>query len=820
LTVPLRARRGCGPALFLLAVSAPAQEPERSGWLRTLYEDDYALLLFAGGVEWRFGGTQLRAEQGVLTFDADEYRQALGAAGEQGPPRRGAQPPPARRLLDENELRARLYSFLRAAGAPARRSPASTVETERAALRMFRSVYLEGNVAIERDGQILARARSVYFSATDDRAVFEDLELRLRSVDKQGRTRTIVVRGPRLLRQGPRISGRDVSVTTCTAGEPHFDVRSGEVEILERGDEFEVRMRDNTFAIGGKGLLPLPDVRWFTGDQNDIPVQGASAGYSSKEGVKVQLDLGASWNRAGGALHEFLTGRPAHEFRGDWHLGLGWIEERGFPLDAGLTYGADGVYRGRTEFFHLDDHGENLREIQTYLDGSPIDNDRRALWQSENRVWLGQRTTLDLTLFDASDPAVWSEFYKREYREHELPESSLHLRHAQDHWITTLTGRHDRNGFSYDDRGQLATSFREELPYGTFDVFSQPLADLPGDVPLLLGSATGIGQLRRSFDDRLGAPVSPYETTRLSEVLDLSAPFRLGPIGLRPYVSATFVHYESDLVTGDENRYGFEAGIAGGLRLARSWRWSEDGHERALRHVISPVVEFKSRFGTSADPASYPQFDDLDSFDDQTAIRVVLLNRLQRMVAQGGALQADDVLWLDLAQTFYPLGERDNQGHLLGLTELELLLRPGSLLLLPDPRVLVEGEYDWTGDELRTFNTGLRTGPLLGIDWFAEYRTDATVDGAVGYGIGTSLFGRWGFDAYGQYDLDRSEQLNYAFRLTRNEHDWRILLEVSFDVISDETTLSLNFEPTLGGLFRPRDRGYVGGNRLSSTPGW
>ena len=65
---------------------------------------------------------------------------------------------------------------------------------------------------------------------------------------------------------------------------------------------------------------------FFTGSQDELPLRSASAGYSSKEGAKVELELGSSWNKTGGAIHEFVTGRDAKEFRGDWNLDVGWIE--------------------------------------------------------------------------------------------------------------------------------------------------------------------------------------------------------------------------------------------------------------------------------------------------------------------------------------------------------------------------------------------------------------------------------------------------------------------------------------------------------------
>src|SRR5262245_11334665 len=117
----------------------------------------------------------------------------------------------------------------------------------------------------------------MWVSLLDDRAVFEDVELRLPSKDsKTGELRMLVVRAPKLVRQGPRIVGDHVSVSSCTAGVPHVDLESQEVEIIERGDALEVRAAGNTLRLGGTRVLPLPSYSFLTSDENEVPLQGVT----------------------------------------------------------------------------------------------------------------------------------------------------------------------------------------------------------------------------------------------------------------------------------------------------------------------------------------------------------------------------------------------------------------------------------------------------------------------------------------------------------------------------------------------------------------
>jgi hypothetical protein len=810
-----RARLGAA-LLVALAVAAPrSQDAPVLDW--TYYaarpDGDWIEHVFTG-LRYRHGPLEIRAERALALVDRQEFAAMREELGErEGLPRRTTQPPPARRSITEELLRERLRDFLAAVRHGRQETPAPQ-PAQGFALGAVHSLYLEGDVVIVRDGIEIARAARVHLSLVDDRAVFENAELRLRSVGRRGQERTLVVRGPRVVRQGLRTTGRDLSLTTCTAGEPHFEVIAGEAEIIQRAEEFEVRVREPHLAFSGVRVLPLPNMSFFTGDQSQIPVRGATASYSDREGFRGQVDLGGSYNETGGAVHHWLTGRPREEFRGDWNLGLGWIEKRGFPIEGEATYRADGLYEGRVRQFAMDDDGPNIREIRTHLDGTPIEDRGRRLTHTENRIELGENTRLDLTLFHATDPAVLSEFYAREYREDEIPETSAHFRHADRNRLFTATGRFNTDSFAYADDRSLTGAFREERPLATFDWFSERLATLPGKVPLLVTSSATIGELRSDHDPRFATPLDD-ETFRVTEELELSAPFRAGAIGVRPFASAQFAHFDHTAAGGgSRQRWSFAAGARAGTHLARSWSWTgDDGQPRALRHVVSPTVAFVDRFQVDGDPLDFWQFDEIDALDERAEIRIELLNRLQRRVRSPQGDSLHEFVWLDLAQIVTPIS-RDNAGHHLGLFEFELILRPAEWIPVPGLQMLVEGEQDWNDDELRTFNTGVRFGRVLGLNWFGEYRTDRTTDGTIGYGASTQVFQRWELTGGGQYDIDRSESLSYTLLLARDDHDWRIQFGLDFDVVTDDTSVFVNFEPTLGGLIEPRRQRHLTRQRL------
>lgn len=808
-------------ALVLSTSGAQAQaevvppDAQRVPWrLDSNYGDgqldgDYYQILFTGGVRMTRGTLEIRGQSGLILLDREEFlslREDMDRGS--GLPRRSAPIPSARRQITEELLRERMRSFLQASG---QADPAAgQVDTETGdppnaiSFDLFRYLYLEDGVTVIRDGLQVVRAERMFFSPAEDRMTLEGVELRLFSTNPGGQEMLITVRGDRILRSGTRWTGRDLSVTTCTAGEPHVEVISGELEIIEAGDQFLVRSRGNQLAFSGVKVLPLPDVSYFTSEQTNSPIQGASVGHSSEQGYEAELDLGGSLNDTGGAIHNFLTGRSAEEFRGDWNLGLGWIEERGFPTDLRFKYRGGDLYFGSMEGFYLDDNGDNIREIANRLDGSLIDNEKRALIRTENRVILGDGTDLDLTLWYASDPAVYSEFYGSDYRSDRSPETSAYLKSSADNRLFTVKGRFDLNDFSYLDNRAQAPFFVEQLPLATFDWFSEPILNMPWGAPLQLSSSTSFGQLERNFDSTLVAPMED-STVRIDQEFEVASPFYLGPVGFRPWVSGRYTHYDNTVSGDSDERWAFGAGVSAGTRLSNTWSsLDSDGNPQSLRHIIAPRVNFIQQSRVDGDPTDFIPYDRVDALDEGSVIQLQMINILRRYQPQREDQVNNDFLYLDLTQNIHPNSNRDNNGSTLGLTEFEMILRPDDWLPVPNLGFLIEGEWDHEPDEMRTFNSAMRLRDVLGIDWFAEYRTDSTADGTIGYGVSGRMLDRWQIAGGSQYDLELNKNRNYSASLIRHDHDFSIYVQVTYDNISDETNFSINFEPTVGGLFRTR----------------
>jgi len=812
------------------AAQAPAFEyREESAGSAGRATDDYYETHMQGGFRVRIPklGLVLRGENLLILQDLEATRAQFETKKSSGLPTRGIDSPAPRRRLSPDAIRARLERALSTLG-QAPNLQDKTLDTD--ALGLFRYLYCEGDIIVVQQGVEVLRCDRMWISPIDDRIVVENAELRYITG-----AQTLVVRGPRLVKQGGRWIGSDLVLTNCTAAVPHAALAVKEAEIIERPGEFEVISRGQTLQIGGTNILPLPDAHIFTGSQSEFPIKRLTAGYQNATGMQAGVLLGLPWNTTGGALHNWLTGRPADEFRGEWEFGVGWIEARGVPIEGAVEYKVDGLYEGRTEAYFLDDSGINLREITTNIvgidgiDGSPVGNGQRSVFRSENRFYLsgdksGQNTHVDLVAFHASDAGAYTEFFPGPYRFDEVPETSTYLHHADGNHLLTVGTRFNLNDFSYRDDRYLATRFVEELPVMTYQWLAQPIAETPWETPIVVDVETQIGQRRSAYDDLAGIRTSD-RSLRVDQHIEFSTPFQFGDFNFRPYVSGRGTFYDqtrADLTFdgGSEERIALEGGFQIGTRLSQTWKWlDEDGKQDGIRHVIAPRLTYRNRYHVDDQPTSFLQYDDVnatrlsqlgyDSIDllsEREFVRFEVRNLIQKMEDTPAGRQPRDFIFLDIAQDLLPNSGRDNRGEPLGLFFYDVLLRP-NIDWLPFENFALGtfGDIDWARG-MQTFDAEVQFGKVLGFDWSVDYREDTSVDGAIAVAARTQLYERWDVFGMAQRDLEQDEWLAYIFGLRRNDHDWSISMTAIYNPFINETTFRIEFQPRFGGGNRRGDR--------------
>lgn len=776
--------------------------------------DDLRYLVVDGYLEFQSGDLEVRADRAVLVYDRDEYlalRTMLGAEDEL--PQRGPLPPLSQARILARRRRALVEQRLAQAGVGGERLQIPPGK-DRLAL-IVRAIYAEGNVVFAQQGIRNLRCRKLWISLVSDRGIMEDVEVRLPLGTPFAPSRSsFVLRCPRIVQQGNRLIARDARMSTCDAGQPHFHLRSQRLVVTQLAAVTEFLGQGNALAIGSLPALPLPDYRYYSDQKNWLPIRGLTAGVSDDRGEFVLATFGGRWNDIGQAMVDLLA-RTDERFRGEWWLRTGWTRKRGAPVEGGLSYDLPDAFRGDIEAFFLNDRGEDRRSVQTRLDGSPIDPGRRFFTRTKNRVSIDRHTRLDLEAFWASDEAVYAEFRDDSLKEDEQPETSLHLRHARDNRLLSVTGRVNLVDFAYTELATLADRFRSERPYLRADLFSQPLFELVEDMPVVLGASLGAGRLRNQFDAT--SPAKQREASwRADLAVDVRIPYALGPIAVQPFfVSGQTYYSDQPGDTSGEYRQSFEAGALAATRLLRVFDLDSEAlsiHD--LYHEIRPEVRGFHRFRVDGEPADFFQFDRVDALDELSAIDLVLLQRLQtRRTGAAGESDIEDLVWLDLSQRIFPNSSRDNGGDRLGLFSFELIVSPGQAWLpIPNLRLLFEGERDWNRNDFLTRNVGIAAGPPGGPTVAAEWRSGSDGDGQGSLYAGVSIFRRWSVLGGAIYDFDLDDLRTTTLSLERRDHDWSLVLLLSRDENTGDESVSIRFVPTLGGLLRPYRPRYVGGD--------
>ena len=791
-------------ASLLIGGGARAQVLDESidiffGRHETRLDGDRLHLVIRGAFRLRYGNTVLRAGRGVLSFDRDEFYGWLQRRErpKDALPRRSAKGPDVRPR--PKVARTQGLSVLDLLGAPVADSGRGRRASARRLAELLQQVHLVDGVVVERGGVQHLRCSELFVSVPSRRVDARDAELRFPVTAQPPRLAVpVYVQSPRIVQQGARLLARDAVFAPSDQGRPGTRVRTGQLTITRLEEVFEFHAIGNELLIGSLPAVPLPDLRRYSDDDSSIPIKGFQAGVSDSRGHFALVRLGGRFNQVGQALFDWALGE-APRFRGDWRLRTGWMEKRGVPFEPQLGYELEGVFRGDIDSYFLDDSGTDVRSPVAWLDGSPVRRDFRRFERTRNRFDISESVTLDLEIFDATDPAVYPEFREGKLHEEEAPETIAYLRWADTNMRGSLSGRWNLNDFAYGDDALLTGRYRREEPEARFDVFDEPLLQVTDDVPLVSSFSLRAGRLSNEASSR--APgLTDQDSDRFDARVELSTPIAFGDWGLRIFGSARETWY-SELADGEEGgREAFEAGALLSTRWARDFEMTGGFLAlQSLQHELMPQVRMLSRFDVSRDSSELYAFDEVEELDELHAIDLVLLQRLHGVQLFGGQFTNRELVWLDLEQRLHPAPDRDNDGDVLGLFKWELLVRPTSRLAF-----LWEGERDWDRRVDKTRNIEIAMRPL---DWFnlgLGWRAGADGQGVGRFSSGLELWRRWfPFTNY-VYDFEESRSMSWAIGLTRMDYDWEFGIHFNNDVLSNDRSFSVTFRPVLDQRLRAR----------------
>ncbi len=762
------------------------------GHFEILARGDQVFALFRGYFRLNWRDLKVSAKEAVLYLDRDEYQELIGKLRKKsGPPKRDLLAPvDQKRFLDAAVLK-KLEEMGVVENGGRKWDVKAPLSTERL-LRLAKGIFAQGDVVVEQGGVHIFRASSFSLSLDSDRMLFKDVTIRLpRGRPPLKGQNPFFLRCKEATQQGKRLVARGAVLTTCVAGKPHFDISSRKLVVFLHKDLTEFQGLGNSLNLSGLPSVPLPNYHYYSNQETWVPLKGFRAGVTDRWGEFAFPVFGGRWNDLGQWAIRQL-GEGDERFEGEWLLRTGWSRKRGSPLDGTLKYRYGEIWRGELNAFYLDDQGQDRRAMRRQLDGTPIRPGDRGFIRTKNRIQLRKNLRLDLKAFQASDPASYVEFRASSLHEEEIPETSFDLRYAKDNVLARVTGRDTLQDFNYDDATRLTQKFLSERPYGRFQLFSQPLAQLGDFAPLVLDVSAGAGLLRNRFDDHVTSS-QVEQALRVDGQVELSSPFVWGDFAIRPFALVRETWYSDSPGGRSKNRKAFEAGAAFSTRFER-----EFGVESAmfrlhgLRHEVIPEVRVFHRFLVDRSPGDYYQFDEGDALDEFSALDVGVLQRLMTLDSRG---KPHEWMWLDLTQRFFPNRHRDNNGDRLGIFAFEWVFRPSRTL-----RFLVEGERDWNRGDFKTRNIGMAIEPIPGWSLAGEWRSGLDRDGEGSFTTGVMFWQRWSVNYGTIYDFDQSRFRTSSVVLARRDHDWTLVFRFDKDQIVGDTRFFIQFLPNFLGM--------------------
>lgn len=649
-------------------------------------------------------------------------------------------------------------------------------------LRAILGIYAEGDVFIQFDNQVL-RAERIYFDPALNRIVVvhgyvSSLMTRRRGsapvpfVLRADELRLYVRRvgnDPKNLRRSlEKIRAKNVSVTSCSFGIPHYHIHASDIRVDPYEDEHaELTVTDATLNIRETPVFYLPYLWGRSSFVEYFPLQSISGGSSGRFGTYV-------YTRWGDDI--LLRDRNGKKRKwGDWTLNLDSRTRRG--PGAGLTIDYDwDNYFGLVTGYYINDDGTDKGRGDDF---QPPHEDRGRF-----RAFHRQRLPLDLQLDVegawVSDRNFLYEYFEGEARNGKVQEN--YARVMRDH--ENLSGR-----LIYRPRINDFYTRTQYLPQFSGEVFSQPL--IPGGflgTNLYVDSRASATHGGIAYDEALSIPDRRLNRGDASMTFEL--PFQLGPLHFAPNFTGRYTGWSES--AQDADKIGRDAWAVGARVHTQVWRGYRDAlFGMDLRHVVEPQVLYTNTFQSSREPRELVIMDETELLQEFEAITVRFNQRFQ--VKPGR--QVIDVLEWDNAMVFYPDADRDNNGHTEGPWISRLKAGVAPFVLLAD------SVYDFNKDEFAVANVGIigalgripgiRKSALIG---YVGHRFAKRISDVFTGNLRARLGEKWTVESFFQYDYRKDRVMNQRYVIGRNFHRFRLELEF-YSRGGDDTGFRFAFAP-------------------------
>ncbi len=517
-------------------------------------------------------------------------------------------------------------------------------------------------------------------------------------------------------------------LTTCDHDKPHFRLASKKIEVYP-GEKAVAR---NVRLIIGK--VPILFIPRFTQRLDEKkPWLTIIPGYTKDWGIF----LLTGWRYQ---LHENLKGTVHLDYR----------ERKDFASGVDVDYKIPNMGSGIMRTYYMNERNISSKRTWQVRLRPTVERERfKGEWRHQWKI--DDRTDAILQYYKLSDKDFLKDYFEREFEKDPDPETFFQLTHALPNGALS---------FRTDKRVNRHSNAIERLPEIKLDISNQEI----GNTGLYLKNATTYSNL----SSKTAAPsFDRKETMRIDVDNEVSYPFKISIIELRPFVGGRETYYSKTKFRSKYNtiRGIFRSGASLSTKFYRVYdfhtaKWDLDINR--LRHIFTPSVSYLYQHDPTFPSSQLDIFDGIDSITQEHRINFAFENKLQTKRKN----KSEDIV-RTIIDTDYLLKEHPGKpGFNSVRTSIEVYPRKGLTFSF-------DSNYDLKGNQLATANFELN---LKEDKWSFDLgkRFSITDDDQVTAGFSYRINPKWAFKIYERYDTRSGTQKEQEFSVTRDLHEWEM----------------------------------------------
>ncbi len=465
-----------------------------------------------------------------------------------------------------------------------------------------------------------------------------------------------------------------------------------------------------------------------------------------------------------------------------------WVWDSSLRGGMNLDYRVSrGVGLGPDFKYNYGEYGEGLLKYYYAWDRAPgtdpgsgaqLPNHRqRTYFSYDSNPWTNM-TVLSQVAYQ-SDPYITHDYFETEYSKDIQPKTFVDADQAFRNWsVDTIV----------QPRVNPYWETVERLPEIRLNGFRQQILE----TPLFYESQSSVGYFSRVFSDTNVLAMGDYSATRADTFHQITMPETFfGWLNVTPRAGGRFTYYDSasgpGAITTNQSRGVFNTGVEASLTASQVWAGAHNDFldVDGIRHIIQPSINYVYVPRPNVLPSQLPQFDyeltnslrllpldypdynSIDSINNQNTIRYNIQNRIQ---TKRRGLIDDLVNWnLTLDWNLHPRADQSSLSDIYS----DLTLKPRSWLQLNSyiRYNITSGDLNMAQHQIKflpnnTWNWSvghfyLRTSPLFGgganiVDSEFFYRLDEN----------------WGARLAHYYDFESRRLQEQDYTIYRDLRSW------------------------------------------------